>query len=128
MRKGAPDEPTIAAVRRGILALTEAYWEPERFRAEARVAQREPAVMAAGLAYQVLWEDMLAKEVAADLGVAIEKDPRPRIVAHATVAIMRAGFAAWFQDDCRGDPVEVVASTFDRATPALEAVLAMPSG
>ncbi len=80
---------------------------------------------AAALAYQVRWEDALAEEVATDLGVDIAGDPRPRIVAHATVAIMRAGVAAWFQDGGHGDLVEVVADTFDRTTPALEAVLAM---
>ena len=84
--------------------------------------------MAAGLAYQVRWEDELAREVAIDLGVDIATDPRPRILAHATVAILRAGFDAWLQDESRGAPVDVVAETFDRATPALEAILAMPTG
>lgn len=128
LAEGPPHEPTIAALRRGILALTAAYWDPELVRAEARIGEREPAVMAAALAYQVHWEDMLAVEVAADLGVAIERDLRPRIVAHATVAIMRAGVAAWLQEDGSRSPAAVVASTFDRATPALEAILAMPSG
>jgi AcrR family transcriptional regulator len=127
LAEGPVDEPTIAALRRGILALTAAYWEPELVQLEAQIAHREPAVAAAGLAYQVRWEDTLAAEVAADLGVDVERDPRPRIVAHATVAIMRAGVAAWLQDGCRGEPVDVVADTFDRTVPALEAVLAMPT-
>ena len=128
LAEGPPDEPTIAAVRRGLLALTAAYFEPDLVRAEARVGAREPAVMAAGLAYQVRWEDELAKEVAVDLRVDIAADPRPRILAHATVAIMRAGIAAWLQDETLGTPADVVADTFDRATPALEAILAMPTG
>ena len=37
-------------------------------------------------------------------------------------------FDAWLQDESRGAPVDVVAETFDRATPALEAILAMPTG
>ena len=127
LAEGPSDEPTIAAVRRGILALTGAYFEPELIRAEARVAALEPVVAAAGLAYQVRWEDALAGEVAADLGVDVERDPRPRIVAHATVAIMRAGVSAWLQGGGQGDPADAVAVTFDRAIPALEAVLAMPS-
>jgi hypothetical protein len=80
---------------------------------------------AAGLAYQVRWEDALAREVAADLGVDVDVDPRPRIVAHTTVAVMRAGVTSWIQGGCEGDAAEVVAATFDQATPALEAVLAM---
>lgn len=126
LAEGPPDEPTIAALRRGIVALAGAYFDPDLIRAEARVALLEPVVAAAGLAYQVRWEDALALEVAADLGVDIDRDARPRIVAHTTVAILRAGVAAWFEGGCEGDPEEIVASTFDRTTPALEAVLAMP--
>jgi len=68
----------------------------------------------------------LPLEVAADLGVDVAEDARPRIVAHTTVAVLRAGLSAWFQGGCEGDPAKIVAETFDRATPALEAVLAMP--
>jgi AcrR family transcriptional regulator len=124
---GPPDEPTIAALRRGVVALVGAYFEPELIRAEARIAILEPVVAAAGLAYQVRWEDALALEVAADLGVDIDRDARPRIVAHTTVAIVRAGVSQWVQRDCEGDPAEIVAATFDQAVPALEAVLAMSS-
>jgi AcrR family transcriptional regulator len=125
---GPPDEPTIAALRRGIVALASAYFEPDLVRVEARVAAREPAIAAAGLAYQVRWEDALAREVAVDMGVDVDRDPRPRIVAHTTVAVMRAGIAQWFQGGCEGDPADAVAATFDAATPALEAVLAMRAG
>jgi AcrR family transcriptional regulator len=124
---GPPDEPTIAAVRRGLLALAGTYFDPALLRAEARVAYREPDIAAAALAYQVRWEDALAEEVAADLGVDITRDPRPRIVAHTTVAVMREGISAWFQDGGQGDVVHFVAEMFDRTTPALEAVLAMRS-
>ena len=47
-------------------------------------------------------------------------------MAHATVAIMRAGVASWLGDGGHGEPVDAVARTFDLTTPALEAVLAMP--
>ncbi len=123
---GPPGESTIAALRRGVVALAGAYFEPELARAEARVALQEPVLAAAGLAYQVRWEDALAREVADDLGVEAQGDPRPRILAHTTVGILRAGIAAWLEGGCEGDPAEFVADTFDRTTPALEAVLAMP--
>lgn len=123
---GPPDEPTIAALRRGILALTEAYFEPDIIHSVARVGQQEPALAASAMAYQVHWEDELAREVAADLGVDVTHDPRPRIVAHTTVAIMRAALAAWVQDGELGSPVDAAAITFDNAIPALEAILAMP--
>jgi AcrR family transcriptional regulator len=123
---GPPDEPTIAALRRGVVALAGTYFDPDLIRAEERISLSEPAVAAAGFAYQVRWEDALAVEVAADLGVDVDRDVRPRIVAHTTVAILRAGVSAWFQGGCLGEPAEVVAVTFDRTTPALEAILAMP--
>jgi AcrR family transcriptional regulator len=123
---GPPDEPTIAALRRGIAALASAYFEPDLVRAEARVGLKEPAVAAAGFAYQVQWEDALAAEVATDLGVDLDADPRPRIVAHATVAILRAGLASWLAGPGDADPAAAVTDTFDRAVPALEAILAMP--
>ena len=69
LAEGPPEEPTIDALRRGILALTAAYFEPELVLAETRVMYREPALAAAGLAYQVRWEDALAQEVADDLRV-----------------------------------------------------------
>jgi AcrR family transcriptional regulator len=125
LAEGPPDEPTIAALRRGIVALTGTYFEPDLVLAEARVVMREPTMAAAGLAYQVRWEEALAREVATDLGVDVDLDPRPRIVAHTTVAIMRAGVTSWLQGGCEGDSAEVVAATFDEAIPALEAVLAM---
>lgn len=125
LAEGPPDEPTIAALRRGLLALSEAYFEPDLIRSVARVGLKEPALVAAAMAYQVHWEDELAREVAADLRVDVARDPRPRIVAHTTVAIMRAAFAAWLQDEALGTPVEVAAVTFDNAVPALEAILAM---
>lgn len=123
---GPPEEPTIDALRRGILALASAYFEPDLVRAEARLGLREPAIAAAGLAYQVRWEEALAQEVAEDLRVDIDADPRPRIVAHATVAILRAGVASWLADGAHGEPADEVARTFDLTVPALEAVLAMP--
>jgi AcrR family transcriptional regulator len=126
LANGPPDEPTIPALRRGVVALAGTYFDPDLIRAEERIALSEPAVAAAGFAYQVRWEDALAVEVAADLGVDVNRDPRPRIVAHTTVAILRAGVSAWFQGGCTGKPAEVVAATFDRTTPALEAILAMP--
>ena len=69
LAEGPPDEPTIAALRRGILALTEAYFEPDIVRATERISHREPAILAAAMAYQVHWEDELSREVAVDLGV-----------------------------------------------------------
>jgi len=45
---GPPDEPTIAALRSGVVALAGAYFEPDLLRAGARIALQEPVVAAAG--------------------------------------------------------------------------------
>jgi AcrR family transcriptional regulator len=128
LAEGPEGEPTLDALRRGVLALAAAYYDPDLLRAGARIAEAEPEIAAAGLAYQVRWEEALAREVADDLGVDINADPRPRILAHATVAILRSVISTWLQAGAYGRPAEAVADAFDRARPALEAVLAIPAG
>jgi AcrR family transcriptional regulator len=127
LAEGPAEEPTIEALRRGIRALATAYYDPELVRAEARLSDVEPTMAAAALAYQVRWEEALAGEVAADLRVDIDSDPRPRIIAHAVVAILRAAVATWLAAGAVGDPADEVVRTFDRSVPALEAVLAIPA-
>jgi len=127
LAEGPSEESTIEALRRGIRALATAYYDPEIVRAEARLSDLEPTIAAAALAYQVRWEEALAREVAADLRVDIDSDPRPRIVAHAVVAILRAAVATWLAAGAVGDPADEVVRTFDRSVPALEAVLAIPA-
>jgi AcrR family transcriptional regulator len=127
LAEGPSEESTIEALRRGIRALATAYYDPELVRAEARLSDLEPTMAAAALAYQVRWEEALAREVAADLRVDIDSDPRPRIVAHAVVAILRAAVATWLAAGAVGDPADEVVRTFDRSVPALEAVLAIPT-
>jgi AcrR family transcriptional regulator len=127
LAEGPSEESTIEALRRGIRALATAYYDPELVRAEARLSDLEPTMAAAALAYQVRWEEALAREVAADLRVDIDSDPRPRIVAHAVVGILRAAVATWLAAGAVGDPADEVVRTFDRSVPALEAVLAIPT-
>ena len=113
LEDGPPEEPTIAALRRGILALTRTYFQPDLIRADRSPGTTGACLRRRAMAYQVRWEDELAAAVAVDLGVDIAR-LRPRIVAHTTVAVMQAGFAAWFAEGGRGDPATAVADTFDR--------------
>ena len=126
LAEGPPDEPTLDALRRGALAMTAAYWEPELSRDIIALMEREPTMMAAAMAYQVRWVDALARELAVDMGVDVRFDPRPRILAHAAVALMRSAVAAWLVDEAVGTPVEGAAQAFDRGRPALQAILDMP--
>jgi AcrR family transcriptional regulator len=126
LAEGPPDEPTLDALRRGALAMTEAYWEPELTRSIVRVLEKEPAMMAAAMAYQVRWVDALAEELAVDMEVDGRFDPRPRILAHAAVVLMRSAVATWLQEESSEAIVDKAAEAFDRGRPALEAILAMP--
>lgn len=125
---GPPEEPTLDALRRGALAMTEAYWDPELSRAIIALLEREPSMMAAAMAYQVRWADALAHELAVDMGVDERLDPRPRILAHAAIAMMRSAVAGWLLDESSGSPIERSAQVFDRGRPALQAILDMPIG
>jgi hypothetical protein len=87
--------------------------------------EAEPAMMAAAMAYQVRWTDALARELAIDMGVDSRLDPRPRILAHAAVSLMRAAVAAWLTDEAGATPVARAAEAFDRGRPALQAILDM---
>lgn len=127
LAEGPPDEPTLDALRRGALALTEAYWDPELSRAIIALLEREPSMMAAAMAYQVRWADALARELALDMGVDERLDPRPRILAHAAISMMRSAVAAWLLDESAGTPLERAAEAFDRGRPALQAILDMPT-
>lgn len=123
---GPPDEPTLDALRRGALALAQAYWDPEITRAIVRLVEKEPSVVAAAMAYQVRFGDALATEVAIDMRVDERLDPRPRILAHTAIVMMRAGVAQWLQGGSDGTPAGFIEQAFDRGRPALQAILDMP--
>ena len=124
LAEGPEDEPTIDALQRGSVALAEAYWDPELSVAIMRLIEREPQVMAAGMAFQVRYADLLAHEIAVDMGVDERLDPRPRILAHASILMMRS--AVWVATESDQPMLECVQEAFDRGRPALEAILAMP--
>lgn len=126
LAEGPPDEPTLDALRRGALAMTEAYWDPELTHEVVELMEREPAIVAAAAAYQVRFVDELAHEVAVDMGVDDRFDPRPRILAFAAISMMRSAVAGWLGDEGSGSPMEQAARAFDSGRPVLEAILAMP--
>lgn len=126
LAEGPPDEPTIDALRRGMVAMIEVYWEPELSRAVYGLLLREPRVAALAMAYQVRFADALAHEVAVDMGVDERLDPRPRILAHTALALSRTSVAVWMLESTGSTPVERAVEAFERGRPALEAILAMP--
>jgi len=126
LAEGPSDEPTIDALRRGALAMTEAYWDPELAQEVVELMEREPAIVAAAAAYQVRFVDALAHELAVDMEVDERFDPRPRILAYAAISMMRSAVVGWFSDEGTGTPMEQATRAFEIGRPVLEAILAMP--
>ncbi len=91
------------------------------------VVEREPQVTAAAMAYQVRYADVLAHEIAVDMDVDERLDPRPRILAHAAISMIRSAVAVWVASQPDRPMLACVEEAFDRGRPALEAILAMPS-
>ena len=127
LRDGPPDEPTLDALRRGALAMTAAYWDPDLTRAVFHLLEREPKMLAAAMAFQVRYTESLAQELAIDMETDERLDPRPRILAHTAVSMMRAAVAGWLADESSADPVERAEQVFEQGRPALEAILDMPT-
>ena len=127
LRDGPPDEPTLDALLRGALAMTAAYWDPEYSRAVVRLMEREPRMMAAAMAFEVRFTESLAHELAIDMETDERLDPRPRILAHTAISMMRAAVAGYLLDESSGDPIERAEAAFEQGRPALEAILAMPT-
>lgn len=121
-------EPTLAEIRRVVAAVAQDYsTDAELVRLQYRVALKEPALAAHGMVYQVRWEEALAEAVAADLGVDVTTDVRPRVVAHVTVGALRTAVATWVAGDMRDDPVALATSTYDLVVPALQVLMAGPA-
>ena len=127
LRDGPPDEPTLDALRRATVALMVAYWDSGLALAILQLLEREPKAMAAAMAYQVRVADALAHELALDLGTDERLDPRPRILAHACMTLMRSVVADAMNDQSSRAPVELAAAAFDRGRPALQAIIDLPT-
>ncbi len=125
LSRRADDESMLAAIRRVLRAIARDYAADEAFlRLQARVGLREPKLVAHGYVYQVRWEDALAGAVAADLGVDVATDVRPRVTAHVTVGAARSAVGSWLASPPGTDAVAVMDGTFDLVEPALTVLLA----
>jgi hypothetical protein len=107
--------------------MTAAYWDPAYSRTITKLLEREPKMMAAAMAFQVRFTESLAHELAIDMKTDERLDPRPRILAHAAIAMMRTAVAGWLIDEASGDPIEQAEAAFEKGRPALEAILALPT-
>lgn len=130
LAEGPVGEHTLDKLRRAMLAITEIYWDPELSRAIVALVAREPEVAAAARVYQARFAEQLEHELATDMETDARLDPRPRILAHAAVALARSAVAGWLLDSegKDGTPVDRAIVAFDRGRPMLEAIVALPVG
>lgn len=91
------DEPVLAVVRHAIASLTENFEVNRELRLlQARLAASYPSVSAYSRAtVQFAWEREIIAAVAARLGVDPLDDPRPEIVAGATMSAVRVATRQW---------------------------------
>ena len=99
--KASPADPAPwPALRDAFLAVGADYEaEREKLLRRFRIIQETPSVAARNLLVQARWEDAVAIAVAEWLGLDRTGDIRPRLIAGAALAAMRASIGRWLTDD-----------------------------
>ncbi len=93
-----PHESAATAVRNALLEVAADYTaEWERLLLRARLTAGNPSVLARSLALQHQWEEVVAGAVADRLQVDVAADPRPRLLAAATLSAMRVAQRRWLE-------------------------------
>ena len=110
-----PSEPIMASVREAVSSLADNF---ERNRArrllQGRLAASYPSVSAYSRAtLQAEWEREIVDAVAAALGVDSMVDPRPEMVAGATMSAIRHATRRWTSGGGREDYVALVVGAID---------------
>ncbi len=99
--KASPaDQPPWPALREAFL-MVGADYEAERdhLLRRFRIVRSTPSVAARNLQLQASWEDAVAAAVMDWLKLDSDQDIRPRLMAGAAVAAMRASLQRWLTDD-----------------------------
>jgi AcrR family transcriptional regulator len=96
----APGRPPWPALRDAFLAVGADY-EAERSHLlrRFRIIQSTPSVAARNLQLQASWEDAVTDAVSDWIGVDADGDIRPRLIAGAALAAMRASLRRWLTGD-----------------------------
>jgi AcrR family transcriptional regulator len=89
-------EPPWLALRRAFPALLdEATALPERALALARLMNETPALRARQLSRQIVWQDLLAPEIARRMGISRADDLRARALVAAAIACLNVAGEVW---------------------------------
>lgn len=108
------EHPPPTAIRRALLEVAEDYGaEREQILLRARITLAAPAVLARSLELQTQWEDTIAASFAASFGTDVDVDPRPRVLAAATIAAMRIAQRRWLAGQGVASLPELLVETLD---------------
>lgn len=109
-----PGQPPWSALRQAFLAVGADYeTEREELLRRFRIIQSTPSVAAQNLLVQAGWEDAVSEAVSKRLIPDDPDDVRPRLIAGAALAAMRASLRRWLADDGRSRLPDHIARCFD---------------
>lgn len=115
LRARPGEERLVTAVRRAVLALADDFTERrDQHLVRAQIAQASSAVAAyQRTVVQTAFEDVITEAVADRLGVDVDDDLRPRLVAGAASAAIGAAYARWLGSGGSADLPSLVNEAFD---------------
>lgn len=114
LKTGASDDAPWQALRGAFLTVAGDYEaEREQLLRRFRIIQSTPSVAARNLLLQASWEDAVTEAVSHWLNVEPNKDIRPRLLAGAALAAMRASLGFWLADNGRSRLPDHVTYCFD---------------
>lgn len=107
-----PDEPVLTVVHRAVTSLAENFEKHrERRLLQARLAASYPSVSAYSRAtVQLGWEREIIAATAARLGVDPLVDPRPEIIAGATMSAVRVATRQWTMSGGNADYMKLIST------------------
>jgi AcrR family transcriptional regulator len=113
--KASPaDHAPWPALRGAFLSVAADYeTEREQLLRRFRIIEATPSVTARNLLLQASWEDAVTDAVSNWLGLDATRDIRPRLIAGAALAAMRASLRRWLTDDGRSRLPDHLAYCFD---------------
>lgn len=127
LKVSPPHEAPWLALRNAFLIVAADYEsEREQLLRRFRIIAATPAVSARSLLLQATWEDATTNAVSDWLGVEAADDIRPRLIAGAALAAMRASLARWLTDNGQSRLPDHIAYCFDLVHDGLGDVSSVP--
>jgi AcrR family transcriptional regulator len=114
LRASQTDQPPWQALRSAFMSVAADYeTEREHLLRRFRIIQATPSVAARNLQIQATWEDTVAEAVSRWLDLDGVGDIRPRLIAGAALAAMRASLRHWLTDNGNSRLPDHMAYCFD---------------